>query len=43
MGQVLGLVYRVIAMHLIKKAGFTQKSFQTGTETLSQRFGSALN
>ena len=38
MGQVLGIVYRVIATHLIKKAGLTNKTAQTG-----QRFGSALN
>jgi hypothetical protein len=43
MGQVLGIVYRVIAMHLIRKAGFTKKRAQTGAVTLIQRFGSALN
>ena len=43
MGQVLGIVYRVIAAHLIKKAGLTKKSAQTGAVTLIQRFGSALN
>ena len=43
MGQVLGIVYRVIATHLIKKAGFTKKTAQTGAVTLIQRFGSALN
>jgi hypothetical protein len=43
MGKVLGMVYRFIAAHLIKKAGFTQKSAQTGAVTLIQRFGSALN
>jgi hypothetical protein len=42
MGQVLGIVYRVIATHLIKKAGFTRKVAQTGAVTLIQRFGSAL-
>jgi len=26
MGQVLGIVYRVIATHLIKKAGFTKQN-----------------
>ncbi len=43
MGQVLGIVYRVIATYLIKKAGFTKKTAQTGAVTLIQRFGSALN
>ncbi len=43
MGRVLGIVYRVIATHLIKKAGFTRKVAQTGAVTLIQRFGSALN
>jgi hypothetical protein len=42
MGQVLGIVYRVIAGHLIKKAGFTRKTARTGAVTLIQRFGSAL-
>jgi len=43
MGQVLGIVYRVIATHLIKKAGLTHKTAHTGAVTLIQRFGSALN
>jgi hypothetical protein len=43
MGQVLGIVYRVIATHLIKKAGQTHKTAHTGAVTLIQRFGSALN
>ena len=43
MGQVLGIVYRVIATHLIKKAGFSRKTARTGAVTLIQRFGSALN
>jgi hypothetical protein len=43
MGGVLGIVYRCIATHLIKKAGFTLKTAQTGAVTLIQRFGSALN
>jgi len=40
MGQVLGIVYRCIATHLIKKAGFSCKMAQTGAVTLIQRFGS---
>ena len=42
MGPVLGIVYRAIAMHLIKKAGFSRKAAHTGAVTLIQRFGSAL-
>jgi ribosomal protein S27E len=43
MNQVLGIVYRCIAMHIVKKAGFSCKTAQTGAVTLIQRFGSALN
>ena len=43
MGRVLGIVYRVIATHLVKKAGLTKRKAQTGAVTLIQRFGSALN
>ncbi len=43
MGGVLGIVYRGIATHLIKKAGFSRNTAQTGALTLIQRFGSALN
>jgi len=43
MGKVLGIVYRTIATHLIKKAGLTHKTARTGAVTLIQRFGSALN
>lgn len=43
MGQVLGIVYRVIATHLVKKAGHTHQVAKTGAVTLIQRFGSALN
>ncbi len=43
MGPVLGIVYRGIATHLIKKAGFSRNTAQTGALTLIQRFGSALN
>ena len=42
MSQVLGIVYRVIATHLIKKAGYSCQTAQTGAVTLIQRFGSAL-
>ena len=43
MGQVLGIVYRTIASHLIKAAGYHHATAQTGAVTLIQRFGSALN
>lgn len=43
MGQVLGIVYRVIATHLVKKTGHTHPVAKTGAVTLIQRFGSALN
>jgi hypothetical protein len=40
---VLGIVYRVIATHLIKKAGFSCQTGRTGAVTFIQRAGSALN
>lgn len=43
MGRVLGIVHRVIATHLVKKAGYTHHTARTGAVTLIQRFGSALN
>ncbi len=43
MGQVLGIVYRVIATHLVRKAGLTKRIARTGAVTLTQCFGSALN
>ncbi len=43
MGKVLGIVYRTIATHLTKKAGYTKTTAHTGAVTLIQRFGSALN
>jgi hypothetical protein len=43
MGRVLGIVYRCIATHLIKKAEFSHKTAQAGAVTLIQRFGSALD
>mgnify|MGYP001820229596 CR=1 FL=1 len=43
MGQVLGIVYRVIAGHLIKQAGFARQRARTGAVTLIQRCGSAPN
>jgi hypothetical protein len=39
MGKVLGIVYRVLATHLIHKAGFTHATAKTGAVTLIQRFG----
>ena len=43
MGQVLGIVTRAIASHLVKAAGYHHTTPQTGAVTLIQRFGSALN
>ena len=43
MGKVLGIVYRTLSTHLIKKAGYTKAKAQTGAVTIIQRFGSALN
>jgi len=43
MGKVLGIVYRAIATHLTRKAGYTKPMAQTGAVTLIQRFGGALN
>jgi hypothetical protein len=43
MGKVLGIVYRTIARHLLKTAGYRTTKAQTGAVTLIQRFGSALN
>ena len=43
MTAVLGIVYRAISTHLIRKAGRTQATAQSGAVTLIQRFGSALN
>ena len=43
MGKVLSIVYRTLSTHLIKKAGHTKATAQTGSVTLIQRFGSALN
>jgi hypothetical protein len=39
MGRVLGIIYRCIATHLIKKAGHTRDTAHTGAVTLIQRFG----
>ncbi|RXY50338.1 IS91 family transposase, partial [Klebsiella pneumoniae] len=43
MRQVLNIVYRTLSTHLINKAGYTKASAQTGSVTLIQRFGSALD
>lgn len=39
MGKVLGIVYRAISTHLIRKAGLQLKDGATGAVTLIQRFG----
>lgn len=38
MGRVLGIIYRVIATHLVKQAGYTHDTARTGAVTLIQRF-----
>ncbi len=43
MGEVQVIIYRTIAMHLTKIAGYTKTTAHTGTVTLIQRFGSALS
>jgi hypothetical protein len=43
MGQVLSIVYRAIATHLTRKAGYTKATAQTGAVTLIQRFGGSVN
>jgi len=43
MGKVLGIVYRTIATHLTRKAGYTKATARTGAVTLIQCFGGALN
>jgi ribosomal protein S27E len=43
MGRVLGIVYRAIATHLARKAGYTKATARTGAVTLIQCFGGALN
>ena len=43
MGSVLGIVYRAIAAHLTRKAGYTKATARTGAVTLIQYFGGALN
>ena len=44
MSAALGIVYRIISTHLIKKAGLTKKSgAKTGAVTFIERFGGSLN
>jgi hypothetical protein len=38
MGKVLGIVYRTLATHLTKKAGYTKTTAHTGAVTLIHRF-----
>ena len=41
--RCLGIVYRTIATHLTRKAGYTKATARTGAVTLIQCFGGALN
>ena len=43
LSDVLGIVSRAISSFLIKRAGETHKTACTGSVTVIQRFGSALN
>jgi Putative transposase len=43
LSAALGIVYRAIASHLVRKAGLNRATAQTGAVTLIQRFCSALN
>jgi hypothetical protein len=43
MGKALGIIYRAIATHISKKAGYTKTAAHTGAVTLIQRFGGAIN
>jgi hypothetical protein len=43
MGKALGIVYRAISTHIVKKAGHAKTTAHAGSVTLIQRFGSALN
>lgn len=36
------IVYRTLATHIIKKAGYTKQTAQAGVVTMIQRFGSVL-
>jgi hypothetical protein len=41
--QVLGIVYRAMSGHLIRKVGLKRTASAAGAVTLIHRFGSALN
>ena len=43
MGKALAIVYRAISTHIVKKARYTKTRAHTGSVTLIQRFGGALN
>ncbi len=36
-GQELGIIYRVISMHLVKKAGYSKKTVRTGAVMLTRK------
>jgi len=42
MDKALSIVYRTIATHLTRKAGYIKTTAHTGAVTLIQRFGGAL-
>ena len=41
--HVLGIVYRAVEGHILRRAGLARATGETGAVTLIQRFGSALN
>jgi len=43
MSRVLGIAYRALTTHLIRKAGYKPSTANTGAITLIQCFGSALD
>jgi ribosomal protein S27E len=43
LARVLGIVYRTISAHILRKARLARATGATGAVTLIQRFGSALN
>jgi hypothetical protein len=43
LARVLGIIYRTISGHVLRKARLTRAAGATGAVTLIQRFGSALN
>ena len=43
LGKILGIVYRTLAKHIIKKAGYNKLATPTGAVIFIQRSDSVLN